>query len=251
MANATTYNIDPNTLKNTALDGTAEIITDQTSAFWTKLFDAANLSGAKETVDTTATALNPLVYLTQLTVSGTMAFTLANGTYSGQTKRIECVSAASTPLGTVTITTPDATAGFVCPSTFIFDTAGQAVELLWTGSAWRVTKSYRAGVKVAVIGTTATAGFNLCSVFSCSVTGTVSSTGANALQNGTYAGDTVIVACSTAASIPNGSLGFVGLTLANVGATALNAIDATTDTVALRWTGSAWLVQSNSGITVA
>jgi len=48
-----------------------------------------------------------------------------------------------------------------------------------------------------------------------------------------------------------GNINFTGLTLANVAATDLQAIGATTDTVSLEWNGVAWLVTANSGVTVA
>lgn len=205
--------------------------------------------GPSEVVTSGALNLNKPVH--ELSVTGTVAYTLAAGTTTGQRKRIICTVAASIPAGTLTITSPEDTAGIVCPSTMVFDTVGQSVDLMWTGSKWRVLRTNRAGAKVVVIGTTALTGRVLHHTYSCSVTGTVSSTGANALPNGTFPGDRCIVACSTAASIPVGNINFTGVTLANVAATDLQAIGATTDTVTLEWNGTAWLVAANSGITVA
>ena len=139
----------------------------------------------------------------------------------------------------------------MCPATFIFDTAGQSVDLEWTGTKWRVVKTRRAGVKITTIATTVLTGFNLCHNLSCSVTGTVVSDTTKGVPDGTYPGDYLIVSCSTAASIPVGSITFTGLTLANAAVTDLQAIGATTDTVTLSWNGAAWLVVANSGITVA
>ena len=221
-------------------------------------FDGATLAklrpalGAGVDALSAAGALDLEQFFTELTVAGTMAFTLAAPTVAGQRKRITCVAATSTPLGTVTISSPDDTTGFVLPSTVVFSSVGQAIELVaTTGLKWRCVRSWRAGVVIPVIGTTALTGRVLSHTYSCSVTGTVSSTGANALPNGLYPGDQCIVACSTAASTPIGNLNFTGVTLANVAATDLQAIGATTDTVTLTWNGAAWLVIANSGITVA
>ncbi len=223
-------------------------------------FDTDTIANLREilggTVDSisAAGALSLQTHVSELTVSGTLAFTLAAPTVAGQRKRIVCVSAASTPLGTVTITSPDDTTGFVCPSTMVFTAAGQAVELVATSALkWRVRMVNRAGVQILVVGTTLTAGMVLAHNYSCSVTGTVSSTTAagRGIPNGLIGGDRCIVSCSTAASIPVGNVGFVGLTLANVAATNLADIGATTDTVTLEWNGAAWLVAANSGVTVS
>lgn len=201
-----------------------------------------------------AGALSTTKYVTELTVSGTVAYTLAAPEQVGDRKRITCVSAASTPLGTVTISSPDTTTGFVLPSTVTFTAVGQTLELIATSDLkWRIVggKTRRAGVQIVVVGTTVLTGLVMAHTYSMSVTGTVSSTGTKALPDGLFPGDQVIVGCSTAASTPVGNINFTGLTLANVAATDLQAIGATTDTVTLTWTGAAWLVIANSGITVA
>lgn len=210
------------------------------------------LTGGVDAVSA-AGALDLTKYVTELTVSGTKAYTLAAPTVAGQRKRIACVSAASTPLGTVTISSPDDTTGFVCPAAVVFTDVGQALELRATSALkWRIVPgTQRAGVTIPVIGTTVLTGFVLAHTYSCSVTGTVDSTGTKALPNGMFPGDMCIIACSTAASTPIGSLDFVGVTLANAAVTHLQAIGATTDTVTLTWNGAAWLVIANSGITVA
>jgi len=193
-------------------------------------------------------------YVTELSVSGTVAFTLAAPTVVGDRKRIICVSATSTPVGTLTISSPDDTAGFVLPSTIVFSAAGQLVELIATSNLkWRAIHVDRAGVQTLVIGTTLTAGLVMSHLYACSVTGTVSSTIAagRGLPNGIAPGDKCIVGCSVAASTPVGNIEFAGLTTANVAATNLAAIGATTDTVNLEWNGSAWLVVGNTGVTVS
>jgi hypothetical protein len=205
--------------------------------------------GPSEVVTSGALNLNKPIH--ELSVTGTQAYTLAAGTTTGQRKRIICTVAASIPVGTLTITSPEDTAGIVCPTTFIFDTVGQSVELVWTGTKWRCARTQRAGAKTAVVGTTALTGFNLCHQLLLSVTGTVSSTGANAIPNGAYPGDRLIVGQSVAASIPVGNINFTGFTLAGVAATDLQAWGALTDTVTLEWRGTGWVVAANSGVTVA
>jgi hypothetical protein len=199
-----------------------------------------------------AGAVDLTKYVTELTVASTVAYTMAAPSVDKQRKLIRCVAATSTPLGTVTVTNPDATAGFVCPTTFTFTAVGhEAVDVSGT-LKWRIHRVKRAGVQILVLGTTLTAGLVLAHTYSCSVTGTANSTGATkALPDGLTPGDFCVVACSTAACIPVGALDFTGVTLANAAVTHLQAIGVTTDTVTLTWNGAAWLVIANSGVTVA
>lgn len=202
-----------------------------------------------------AGALSPNVPLTDLTVSGTMAFTLADAattTPVGFRKRIRCISAASTPAGTLTIASPDATSGFVCSSTFLFDAVGQEIELEWTsGSKWRAVRVVRAGssgVDGVVVGTTVLTGKNLWSAYYLSVTGTVSSTTTKAIPDGSAPGEIIQVGCSTAASTPSGTIACTGVTTLGVSGTkTLGTFNATTVWATLRWNGSAW--QQLGGVT--
>lgn len=209
------------------------------------------LNGGIEAISA-AGALSLASYETQLTVSGTVAYTLAAPTVAGQKKRIVCVSAASSPAGTLTISSPDDTTGFVCPSAFTFNTVGQAVELVATAALkWRASRVQRAGAQAVVIGTTTLTNLNLAAVYVLSVTGTVSSSGVRALPNGAAYGETIGITVGTAASIPNGSLSFVGTSGVGVAATAMTALDNTADAAVLMWTGSTsgWQAISTTGIT--
>ena len=76
-------------------------------------------------------ALDPHIGLTRLAVDGTDAFTMADGTRIGQRKRILCVAAANTPVGTLT---PSNLQGF---STILFNAVGESVDLEWNGTAWQ------------------------------------------------------------------------------------------------------------------
>jgi hypothetical protein len=206
------------------------------------------LSGGVDAVSA-AGALDLGKYVTELTVSGTKAYTLAAPTVAGLRKRIVCVSAASTPLGTVTISSPDDTAGFVCATTFTFDTVGQAIELLATSALkWRCVRVQRAGTSGnngVVIGTTVLTGLSLWAVYLCSVTGTVSSTTTKALPNGSAVGEMITVSCTTAALSPSGTLGGSYVDLTATARTGM-VLDATTDTAVFTWNGSAWQAQYNT-----
>jgi hypothetical protein len=199
-------------------------------------------------------------YVTELTVSGTKAYTLAAPTFAGQRKRIVCVSAAATPLGTVTVSSPDDTAGFVCASAFTFDTVGQAIELQATsGLKWRCTRVQRAGgvADAVVVGTTVLTGLNLWLRYCLSVTGTVSSTGTKALPNGSAIGERCIVTNSTAASTPVGSIDGTFTGMINESYTHLGAIGVVAsatvvgDCAVLEWTGSSWSVVYQNGCTLS
>lgn len=208
--------------------------------------------GADETEAVSAAgALSLTTPITLLTVSGTKAYTLAAGTYAGQEKIVRCVSAASTPLGTLTITSPETATGLAVSATQVFTAAGQEIHLVWSGSKWQMKSTQRAGTQVAVIGTTVLTGMTLAKLYDAQVTGTVSSTGTKSLPNGQYPGDRCYVGCSVAASTPVGNINFAGVSTAGAALTDLQAIGATTDTVTLEWDGTAWLVAANTGITAA
>lgn len=80
-------------------------------------------------------ALDPAVRFTDLQVDGTDAFTLADGTFTGQIKEIWCSAATTTPVGTLT---PDNLSGL---STITFDAVDEYVKLLWNGTAWVVVQN--------------------------------------------------------------------------------------------------------------
>lgn len=75
-------------------------------------------------------ALAPFLPTSILAVSGTKAYTLADGQFPGQRKRIFCRSAASTPVGVVTPAHPSNFA------TLTFSTANGSAELEWNGTGW-------------------------------------------------------------------------------------------------------------------
>lgn len=225
-------------------------------------FDASTIDGLRDVLSgavdaiSAAGALALNTYESQLTVSGTVAYTLAAPTAAGQKKKITCVSAASTPLGTVTITNPDTTSGFALTSAITFTAAGQSIELVAvsvSGSLlWRATRVQRAGVQAVVVGTTVLTGLCMAANYALSVTGTVSSTTTKGLPNGNAVGEQIVISVPTAASTPVGSISFSGLTLFGVAATSISAISATTTTQILTWTGTnGWQVVYNTGATIS
>lgn len=223
-------------------------------------FDQSTIDNLGPTLGTgesmsAAGAVTLKTFETRLVVSGTMAFTLADGTTEGQRKRIVCESAAAIPAATLTIASPDTTAGHVCAATFFFDAPGQAVELVWTGTKWRARRVWRAGGPVdgVVVGTTVTTGKNLWSKYHLSVTGTASSTiaASQGIPDGNSPGEVITVSCSTAAAIPAGSIQMTG-TLpgsATVGTRTLATFGATTNYMNFVWNGTGW-VKLAEGVTV-
>jgi hypothetical protein len=196
------------------------------------------------------------VLVTELSVTGTDAYTLAAPTRTGQRKIIRCVLAASTPAATLTITSPDTTTGFVNRATYFFDTVGQEITLEATaGLLWRCVDIKRAGGDIAdkiVVGTTAITN-KMWAVYALSITGTVNST----LPNGTCVGERITVICTTAASTPIGGLAGAFKGGAGIAYTALGAIGVvasttvTGDTAILEWDGAAWNVMYQSGCTLS
>lgn len=191
--------------------------------------------------------------LSEISVSGTKAFTLAAPTYAGQEKEVLCVAAASTPAGTLTVSSPDDTTGFVCPATFFFDNVGQKLVFRATSALkWRCVEKIRTGVKTLTVGTTTTTGICDMSHVNLSVTGTVASTTTMALPNGAAVGELCQVSCSTAASTPHGDLGGTFITKTGTAGTALDDFTAVTDQALLQWTGAAWkpIVLTGSALAV-
>jgi hypothetical protein len=259
MANAKTYRLDPNCLTQQALDGTAQLITDPTSAMWGQIFAEVNRSAGYETVDTTGAALALDVVLSELSVTGTDAHTLAAPTYAGQKKIVRCVLAASIPLGTLTITSPDDTAGFVCEPTFLFDTVGQEITLEATAALkWRCVGKRRAGVLATITaGTTVLTSRSLHAVYSLAVDGTDAGTGTTGMPNGSCVGEEMSIVCELAANTPVGSLGGLYAGVFGTAHTVFGAIGVVGSATVIGdyghfvWNGSAWQVRTFAGCTLS
>lgn len=99
---------------------------------------------------TAAGALEPVWPTSYVGPTNTVAYTLAAGTRIGQRKTIKCNSVGGTPLGTVTL----ADAWSTEPTAWVFNTVGQAIELEWTSTGWKILDVVQAGVEtVAAAGT--------------------------------------------------------------------------------------------------
>ncbi len=192
---------------------------------------------------------------TELAVSSTKAYTLAAPTRTGQRKVITCISAASTPAGTLTITSPDTTTGFVCPATFFFDNPGQEIELVATaGLKWRCVRIKRTGGAAdnVVVGTTAITN-KMWRTYCLSITGSVSST----LPDGSAVGEQVQVICTTVALGGAGTLDGTfkgGAAAAYTHLGAFGVVASTTavgDQALLEWDGAAWNVMFQTGATLS
>jgi len=104
-------------------------------------FDHAAYEAGIETISA-AGALSVTKRFSKLNVTGTTAYTLADGTFVGQRKSIICVAGASTPAGTITPAHPT---GFATVSAI--GAIGDACEFIWDGAAWFLGAN--AGVTVA------------------------------------------------------------------------------------------------------
>ncbi len=191
---------------------------------------------------------------TELSVTGTDAYTLAAPTVVNQSKVITCVLAASIPAATITITSPDDTTAFVCPATFFMDTVGQEIRLQATAALkWRVVGITRSGgaANNVVMGTTAITN-KLWRRYSFSVTGTVGST----LPSGSFRGERIQVIVSTAGLAAAGTLTGAFTGGAAVAYTTMVPFDtaaSTTvvgDSALLEWDGAAWMVLHQTGMTL-
>lgn len=230
----------------------------ETELFAVGNFDASSIAHLRAALGggvdaiSVAGALDPASYISELAISGTVAFSLAAPTVAGQRKRIVCVSAAATPVGTLTIASPDNVAGFVCAGTFVFNSPGQAIELVATAALrWRCVRVQRAGTQTVVVGTTVLTGLNLAATYALSVTGTVSSTATRALPDGSAVGETVTVGCSVAASTPSGTIALSALTTLGAAGTTLGTFNATTCYAALMWNGTAWQLIGNTTVVLS
>jgi hypothetical protein len=182
----------------------------------------------------TSGALNLSKPVHDLSVTGTQAYTLAAGTTAGQRKRITCTVAASTPVGTLTITSPEDTAGLVCATTWIFNTVGQSIDLFWTGTKWRCTRVQAAGRDTPAAASTLNV---LIAVHNPTITGTQDWI----LPSGSCVGQRQTIMVASAGSIPVGTIS--GLFYDEDGSADgvdIN-MDAAADIACVEWDGARWI----------
>jgi hypothetical protein len=94
--------------------------------------DICPTTPVKQTV--TTGVIDPSIEITELSITGTKAFSLADGAQVGDRISIMVVTAESTPAGTLT---PATTSGAY--ATIAFNKVGQTVDLQWAGTTgWAV-----------------------------------------------------------------------------------------------------------------
>jgi hypothetical protein len=80
----------------------------------------------------TSGALSVTKRTSKISIDGTKAYTLADGTFVGQIKVIICTVAANTPAGTVTPVNIDV------GSSLAFNATNDACVLVWDGTNWLI-----------------------------------------------------------------------------------------------------------------
>lgn len=100
-----------------------------------QLTNVITQDGYSQQVDTVtaAGAISVATFITKLSVTGTTAYTLANGTRLGQLKLVVCTAGASTPVGTIT---PATAVGFTTIAAI--GAVGDLALLCWIGTGWVV-----------------------------------------------------------------------------------------------------------------
>lgn len=190
-------------------------------------------------------AIAPGVYETHLSVDGTDAFTMGDGNHVGQRKRITCIAAANTPLGTVTLNDAYGTE----PTAYVFTTVGQWVEWEWTdgGSAalkgWKIVGLGQVGVETVAGDASANP---LCLVHLITIADTI-----DFLQPvGIIAGQRSIWLAVGTSGTPSGTVS--GLYYDEDGSA--DGVDlvmnAAGDQAVIAWTGARWLAESLVSTTV-
>ena len=116
---------------NVTYDGTTFSITGNSYTTGASVLGGALIYGS-ETISSSG-ALSPSMPVSFLDISGTTAYTLANGTYAGTIKYIFVKRGINTPAGT--LTPVNTTGGW---TTVEFNLVGQSVTLLWDGAGWGI-----------------------------------------------------------------------------------------------------------------
>ena len=101
--------------------------------------DTTGITTTSTVAHTAAGAIPITARTVNMTVSGTTAYTLADGG-DGQEITLTCVAVASTPDGTIT---PASRNGF---ATLDMDAVGETFHLIFTNSKWNIISNYAGGV---------------------------------------------------------------------------------------------------------
>lgn len=176
-------------------------------------------------------ALSVYTEISELSVDGTDAFTLADGLYVGQRKIVMCVAAANTPVGTLTPATTAAGA----PTEYIFSAVGQEVTLQWAADGWKCVGGKTAGADAPAQGATPLR--QLVAVHVLSIDGTDDWI----LEDGIFPGQIKNFIVAAAANTPVGTVS--GLFYDNADGSADGtdlAINAAADAAMMIWNGVRW-----------
>lgn len=203
--------------------------------------------GAGENVDaiSAAGACSLTRMVTEASIDGTKAYTLAAPTYVNQRKIFRVVAATNTPAGTLTVSSPDDTTGFVCAASFFCDAVGQELEFVATAALkWRCVRKVRVGTKTLVLGTTDTTGIcNMSALILTSTTGTVASLTTKGIPNGSAIGEEIQIAASVAGGTPHGDIAIAAVDHLGVAKTALDDFTVVGEGGRFKWNGTAWALQ--------
>ena len=190
---------------------------------------------------TTAAAASLLTDTTTLAVTGTIAYTLAAPLYVGQKKRVRCISAASTPLGTLTIADTYASED----TTHIFTSAGQEIALEGTATGWKLIDVIQAGTEVVAASRTIN---QLCLMHTFAIADTVDFV----LESGLLPGVRAILLATANSGTPVGTVSGVFRVVATGAATGIDiTYNAAGDQAIVEWDGAAWVVNSLTSTAIA
>ena len=192
-------------------------------------------------------AIDLTTEITTLAITGTDAYSLADGLYTGQRKIIRCISAASVPVGVVTPTTTSVlwSQGTV-PTTLTFNTAGQEATLEWQADGWAVIATKQAGLETVAHTGTANP---LCAQHSLAVDGTDDAI----IPSGMFTGELSYWTVISAANTPIQTIS--GLFYDEDGSA--DGIDvnfnaaAAANCVLLRWGGERWIMVNHINATIS
>lgn len=194
-----------------------------------------------ETITTGAALL--LAKTTWLSTTGAQAYTLADGTFDGQIKIFEEITAGAGAAGTLTVAHMDTPGGGVA-ATFVFNTKAQRLVLVWSVAltAWHITELVTAGQYPVTIGTTVLTGIVMNSSLNLTLpTGANHSTATKAIPNGRKPGQRLHVAAGTATGSPVCDIAITATTKTGMAAaTSLaNLVDKTWSLTG-EWDGGSW-----------
>jgi len=185
-------------------------------------------------------ALSVTTEITELSVDGTDAFTLADGKYVGQTKRIRCIAAVNTPVGTVTPDTVFAGA----PATYVFTAPGQEVLLMWTATGWKCIGGKTAGTDAPAAASTLRP---LVEVHVVAISGTNDWV----LGDGIFIGQRKQIAVASAAATPVGTISGIFYDEDGSGdGTDIN-LNAAADQAFIEWDGNRWVALTLVSATIS